>query len=102
MADHKLRRLLALKKLTAGARRRRSAARRSPAKRSPAKMEHAVGSRRQVWEGHAHHTKGGLKKSDLVMNKWGRIVSKRKMAMGRKLFREYKNVLKANRAKAFK
>ena len=33
------------------------------------------GSRVQVMNGTAHMTSGGLKKSDLMMNKWGRIVS---------------------------
>lgn len=38
------------------------------------------GSRAQVWHGTAYKTDGtpGLKKDDLVMNKHGRIVSKRK------------------------
>ena len=38
------------------------------------------GSRAQVWHGTAYKTDGtpGLKKDDLLMNKWGRIVSKRK------------------------
>ena len=39
-----------------------------------------VGSRRKVWNGSAHHTSGGLAKSDLMMNKWGRIVSRKKHA----------------------
>jgi hypothetical protein len=33
------------------------------------------GSRVQVMNGTAHETNGGLKKSDLKKNKWGRIVS---------------------------
>ena len=37
-----------------------------------------VGSRAQVWHGTAYKTSGGLKKSDLLMNKNGRIVSKAK------------------------
>ena len=40
----------------------------------------AVGSRAQVMNGTAHHTKGGLTKKDLKYNKHGRIVSK-KMSM---------------------
>ena len=36
------------------------------------------GSRAQVWHGTALKTTGGLKKSDLMMNKNGRIVSKKK------------------------
>ena len=33
------------------------------------------GSRTQVFNGTAYKTAGGLTKSDLMMNKWGRIVS---------------------------
>lgn len=40
--------------------------------------EMLIGSRAQVWHGTAHKTSGGLKKSDLVQNKAGRIVSKAK------------------------
>ena len=35
-----------------------------------------VGSRRQVLNGTALETAGGLKRKDLKLNKWGRIVSK--------------------------
>ena len=38
----------------------------------------AVGSRAEVWHGNANHTSGGLKKGDLMKNKSGRIVSRRK------------------------
>ena len=34
-----------------------------------------VGSRRQVYNGSAEKTSGGLKKEDLIKNKHGRIVS---------------------------
>jgi hypothetical protein len=36
------------------------------------------GTRRQVWNGSAEMTAGGLKKEDLDRNKRGRIVSKKK------------------------
>jgi len=36
------------------------------------------GSRAQVHNGTAYKTTGGLTKKDLVMNKWGRIVSEKK------------------------
>ena len=36
------------------------------------------GSRAQVWHGTAYKTKGDLKKENLLMNKHGRVVSKRK------------------------
>ena len=49
-------------------------------------MDHmpAVGSKAQVFHGSAKHTSGGLKKADLVQNKHGRIVSRRKMMAGKK------------------
>lgn len=37
-----------------------------------------VGSRRQVFNGSAEKTHGGLKKDDLIKNKHGRIVSAKK------------------------
>ena len=43
-----------------------------------------IGSRAQVMNGTAHHTKGGLTKKQLMYNKHGRIVSKRKHNMGKK------------------
>ncbi len=49
-------------------------------------MPHSItiGSKAQVYHGTAHHTSGGLTKSDLVQNKRGRIVSRRKQAAGKK------------------
>jgi hypothetical protein len=49
--------------------------------------EMLVGSRAQVWHGTAHKTSGGLKKSDLLMNKSGHIVSKAKHATAKKEMR---------------
>lgn len=44
-----------------------------------------VGSRAQVWHGTADKTSGGLTKKDLTFNKkTGRIVSKRRSALGKK------------------
>ena len=43
-----------------------------------------VGSKAQVYHGTAKHTAGGLEKKDLVQNKHGRIVSRRKQAAGKK------------------
>jgi len=37
-----------------------------------------TGTRAEVWHGTAKHTSGGLEKKDLIQNKHGRIVSKRK------------------------
>jgi hypothetical protein len=47
------------------------------------KTQRAIGSRRKVWNGTAHKTPGGLTKSDLTMNKYGRIVSRKKAARAR-------------------
>ena len=44
----------------------------------------STGSKAQVYHGTAKHTAGGLTKSDLVMNKRGRIVSRKQMAAGKK------------------
>jgi hypothetical protein len=37
-----------------------------------------IGSRHQVWNGTAFKTEGQLTKKHLMMNKWGRIVSRKK------------------------
>lgn len=52
----------------------------------------AVGTKAQVWHGTAKHTSGGLTKSDLMKTRKGRIVSKKKHALGRK---SLKNLIKA-------
>lgn len=44
----------------------------------------AVGSRAQVFHGNAKHTSGGLEKVDLLKNKYGRIVSKKKSIEAKK------------------
>ena len=51
----------------------------------------AVGSKAQVWHGTAKHTSGGLTRKDLMKHK-GRIVSRKKHALGKKAF---KNLVKA-------
>jgi hypothetical protein len=48
------------------------------------KYSYLVGSRAQVWHNTAYKTTGGLKKSDLVMNKHGRIVSRTKQATAKR------------------
>ena len=50
----------------------------------------AVGSKAQVFHGTAKHTSGGLEKKDLVKNKHGRIVSRKKMALGKKALKHLK------------
>jgi len=47
-------------------------------------VERMIGSRSQVMNGSAHHTNGGLTKKQLMYNKHGRIVSKRKHNIGKK------------------
>ena len=42
------------------------------------KYQLLIGSRAQVWHETAYKTAGNLKKGDLMMNKHGRIVSKKK------------------------
>jgi hypothetical protein len=42
------------------------------------------GSRQQVFNGTAYKTEGGLTKNQLVMNKWGRIVSAKKHKTAKK------------------
>ena len=48
------------------------------------KYRELFGSRTQVHNGTAFKTSGGLTKSDLVMNKWGRIVSAKKHKTAKK------------------
>jgi len=52
---------------------------------------HTVGTRAQVWHGTSKKTSGGLTKSDLMMNKSGRIVSKSKHFSAKKENRLLKN-----------
>jgi hypothetical protein len=47
----------------------------------------AVGTKAQVYHGTAKHTSGGLKKTDLMKTKKGRIVSRKKHAAGKKALR---------------
>ena len=48
------------------------------------KFKELFGSRQQVYNGTAFKTSGGLKKSDILMNKWGRIVSSKKHLSAKK------------------
>jgi len=52
---------------------------------------HTIGTRAQVWHGTAKKTSGGLTKSDLMMNKAGRIVSKSKHFTAKKEMRLLKH-----------
>lgn len=51
----------------------------------------AIGSRAQVMHGTADHTSGGLKKTDLKYNEYGKIVSKAASAAGRKAYARNKD-----------
>lgn len=55
------------------------------------KYPELFGSRQQVMNGTAYKTTGGLTEDDLVMNKWGRIVSavKHKTAKKEKRLQKY-------------
>jgi hypothetical protein len=48
------------------------------------KFNELIGSRTQVMNGTAYKTSGDLKESDLLMNKWGRIVSAKKHKTAKK------------------
>ena len=47
-------------------------------------MMKTFGSRAEVWHGNAKKTTGGLTKKDLVQNKWGEIVSRKKHMTAKK------------------
>ena len=52
---------------------------------------HTIGTRAQVWHGTSKKTSGGLTKSDLMMNKAGRIVSRAKHNSAKKEMRLLKH-----------
>jgi hypothetical protein len=84
------------RKQSGGAKKSRKAAKSAKKTRKVAKTRKAgktpaVGSKAQVFHGSAKHTSGGLTKSDLMKHK-GRIVSRKKHALGKKAF---KNLVKA-------
>jgi hypothetical protein len=58
-----------------------------------------IGSRQQVWRGTCYKTAGELVKDDLMMNKWGRIVSKKKHATAKKEKRLQKHGFFAKKGK---
>jgi hypothetical protein len=57
------------------------------------------GSRQQVMNGTAYKTAGELCKSDLMMNKWGRIVSRKKHISAKKEKRLLKHGYTAKKGK---
>ena len=58
-----------------------------------------VGSRAEVFHGTAKHTSGGLEKKDLLQNKHGRIVSRRKHNTAKKENRLKKHGYTAKKGK---
>ena len=52
-----------------------------------------VGSHAEVFHGTAKHTSGGLTKADLMKNKRGEIVSKKKHALGLKIYKKNEDKL---------
>jgi len=52
----------------------------------------ASGSKAQVWHGTARHTPGGLTRKDLMKTKKGRIVSRRKHAIGLRRIRSLRKL----------
>ena len=50
------------------------------------------GTRAQVWHGTAKKTSGGLTKQQLMMNKHGRIISRKKHALGKKTIKHLKKL----------
>lgn len=71
------------------------------------KFEMLVGSRRQVWNSTAYktgHGKSGLTRKNLMMNKNGNIVSKKRSATAKKKknLGKYIDLAKKNKGKTFK
>merc|ERR1740131_788964 len=65
------------------------------AKRVTKKMQ--TGSMRRVWSGTAKYTRGGLMKKDLCLNKRGKVVSKKRMARGKKALKGLQGWLRATK-----
>jgi len=60
-----------------------------------------IGSRVQVMNGAALKTSGGLTKKDIMLNKWGLIVSKKKHAAAVRRWKSVEAIFEANRAPPF-
>ncbi len=63
------------------------------------KYPELFGSREQVWNGTAYKTEGLLTKDQLMMNKWGRIVSVNKYESSKKEMRLVKHGYTAKKGK---
>merc|ERR1712087_61650 len=59
-------------------------ARRVSKKKVVKRVGRSGSTKRKVWNGTKKYTAGGLTKSDLCLNKVGRVVSKKQHAMGKK------------------
>ena len=57
------------------------------------KYKKTVGSHAEVFHGTAKHTSGGLTKNDLMKNKRGEIVSKKKHELGLKIYKKNEDKL---------
>lgn len=64
--------------------KRRATRRRVARKAKKAKKAKTVGKKWQVWKGTRVKTVGGLTKKDLMMNKHGKVVSKKKSMLSKK------------------
>ncbi len=62
--------------------------------------EKTIGTKKEVFFGKAKHTAGKLTKADLMQNKSGKIISKKKYLQGQKAFKN--NQLKPKTAAEFK
>ncbi len=71
-------------KFTRNNRGRFASAKKAGTRKATRSAGKAVGTKAQVWHGTADHTSGGLRKSDLMKTKKGRIVSRKKHASGLK------------------
>jgi hypothetical protein len=60
--------------------------------RSTTRKMPASGSKAQVWHGTARHTPGGLTRKDLMKTKKGRIVSRKKHAIGLRRIRSLRKL----------
>lgn len=61
-----------------------------------------IGSRVQVMNGTALKTSGGLTKNDLMLNKWGRIVSKKRYAAAMNRWKSIEAIFQKNKAPPFR
>ena len=67
---------------------RKRVSRKRVTRRAVRKPKKKIGSMRKVWNGTADRTGGGLIKKDLMINKRGKVVSKKSHASGAKRFKK--------------